>query len=268
MKHSILKFAKPTIEGKIINRYKRFLADVKLANGEIITVHVPNSGSMKTCWEPNARVILSDFGHIKTRKLRYTLQAVEMADGWVGVNTQNPNKAIEKSIREGVFEDFREYKFVQPEVKINKESRLDLALWKENAHIESFKISEKRRRVILNSKNTNSLFEPICFIEIKNVTLKCENNGVSFPDATTTRGQKHLRELIKLKKAGNRAIILFFVERNSAEWVTTSDNVDPEYGKLLRIAMKDGVEAIAVKAQVSEYGIEIYKKLPVKICTT
>ena len=107
MKTSYYEFAKPILKGKIIKRYKRFLADIRLENGEIETVHVPNSGSMKTCWEANADVILSDFSRIKTRKLPYTLHAVKMPDGWVGVNTQNPNKAIEKAIIENIFKEFQ-----------------------------------------------------------------------------------------------------------------------------------------------------------------
>lgn len=290
MKTSTFPFSQPTLTVKIIKRYKRFLADVLLPNGETETVHVPNSGSMATCWEPNAIAIISDYGHIKTRKLKYTLQAVKMPDGWIGVNTQNPNKAVEKAILESVYSDFSEYDYLQPEVKISSESRLDLVLWKKDAEVSCFKISKTRQKniqktavlanngankspeiqeshqnyqghEIQDNKNT----EPICFIEIKNVTLLHESNAVSFPDAKTLRGQKHLKDLIELKNAGHRAVILFFIERNSAEWMTVADDIDPDYGKLLRSAISRGVEAIAIKAYVSEEGLILKEQIPIRL---
>lgn len=266
MKISNFSFHQPTLTVKIIKRYKRFLADVLLPNGKIETVHVPNSGSMKTCWEENAIAIISDYGHIKTRKLKYTLQAVKMPDGWIGVNTQNPNKAVEKAILECVYSDFSEYDYLQPEVKVSSGSRLDLVLWKKDTEVTCFKMSKNRAKKIVKKVTSDSKdTEAICFIEIKNVTLMHEENAVSFPDAKTLRGQKHLKELIELKKAGHRAVILFFVERNSADWMTTADSIDPEYGKLLRIAINEGVEAIAIKAYVSEEGLVLKEKIPIRL---
>ncbi len=268
MNKSIYEFERPLIEGKIINRYKRFLADVELKNGEIVTVHVPNSGSMKTCWENGAPVILSDFSQVPTRKLKYTLQAVYMKDGWVGVNTSNPNKAVLNAIVKNLIPELTGYSFAQAEVKISDKSRLDLVLFNDPNDLELCKFFKPNPKRYIElpplKKSQKSQTLPPCFIEVKNVTLLADGNGSTFPDAVTTRGQKHLMELTQLKSNGARAVILFFVERNSAEWMGPAEEIDPEYARVLRKVLSEGVEAIALKAIVSETGLEFSKIIPTR----
>ena len=262
----ILEFPEPVVYGKMIKRYKRFLADIILDNGDQITAHVPNSGSMKTCWQEGSNVILSDFSHKPDRKLKYTLQAVKMDDGWVGVNTSNPNKAVENAIKMGLINSLKGYDFLLPEVKISSKSRIDLMLWNKQSENEAQKFLKTARKPrTLESQNPSQNVTEPCFMEVKNVTLLEKNNGASFPDAKTTRGQKHLLELIELKKTGYRAIILFFVERNSAKWMTTAGAIDPLYEKLLKEAVQDyEVEAIALKANIKKDGLYFEQQIPIK----
>ncbi len=262
----IFKFPRPLVKGHIIKRYKRFLADVLLPSGEMVTAHVPNSGSMKTCWQQDSQVILSDFSDRLDRKLKYTLQAVLMPDGWVGVNTSNPNVAAKNAIMANFVEDLRGYDLLLPEVKISDKSRIDLMLWRHEDQSEAEKFSKRKRNAISIPGGQNLAKLPVspCFIEIKNVTLLEENGGISFPDAVTLRGQKHLTELIELKKQGYRAVILFFVERNSAKYMTAAKKIDPVYAKLLNNAVQEhGVEAYAIKVIVRDKGLFFDRLLPI-----
>jgi sugar fermentation stimulation protein A len=222
---------------------------------------------MKTCWHEGAKVILSDFSHKSDRKLKYTLQAVEMDDGWVGVNTSNPNKAVENAINTGLIKELNGYEFLMPEVKISAKSRIDLMLWNKESEAQAPKFLKTARKAkTLKNNFSNRNQNQLCFIEVKNVTLLEKDGGISFPDAKTIRGQKHLLELMELQKAGYRAIILFFVERNSAKWMTTAGNIDPVYEKLLKQAVQNyKVEAIAIKANVKKDGLYFEQLLPVKI---
>ena len=267
MKNSFFEFERPLIKGKITKRYKRFLADVILPDGTQVVAHVPNSGSMKTCWEKDAEVLLTDYSNREDRKLKFTLQAVKMPDGWVGVNTQNPNKAVEQAILAGKIPRLTGYDSLQSEVKINSKSRLDIVVWNsgtEESFKEIFSPNKKRLKPITSVKSPTQDYSKACFIEIKNVTL-LEEGGATFPDAVTTRGQKHLEELINLKKLGHRAMILFFVERNSSQWMAPADEIDPRYGKLLRKALKLGVEALPLKVEVKESGLEIIGEIPIRL---
>ena len=263
----IFKFPEPRVKGRIINRYKRFLSDIALESGEIVQAHVPNSGSMQTCWLPDQPVILSDHSCNPARKLKYTLEAVKMPDGWVGVNTNNPNYAVKNAIEMGLIEKLAGYQFLLPEVKISSTSRLDLMLWSENSklQIQNF-VSKNRNPVqIPRPPNLNSQ-KSVCFVEIKNVTLLEKDGIISFPDAITKRGQKHLEELIKLKNQGFRSVILFFVERNSAKYMTTARDIDPEYDRLLREAISHhGVEAIAIKVIIKEDGLYLDSNLEIRL---
>ncbi len=127
----IFKFPEPLLRGTIKNRYKRFLADIVLESGRAVQAHIANSGSMRTCWQENCPVIVSDFSNQENRKLKYSLQAVEMPDGWVSVNTANPNIAVKKALKQGLIKSLQGYDFLLSEVKISPKSRIDLMLWSE-----------------------------------------------------------------------------------------------------------------------------------------
>lgn len=221
--------------GTLIKRYKRFLADVELKNGRLVTAHCPNSGSTKAYSEPGRPVYLSFHDNPK-RKLEYTWEIIEMSDPLVGVNTIIPNRLTKKSIEDGLVYELRGYERVLSEVKVGNGSRLDLLLEKTNG--ES------------------------CFVEVKNCTLV--QDGVAlFPDAVTARGQKHLVELQRLKSQGNRCAVFYLVQRMDAEEFRPADHIDPIYGKELRKAQKNGVDILAYDVSIDLSSIALNKRLPV-----
>ena len=220
--------------GTLIKRYKRFLADVRLESGELVTAHCANSGTMKECSEPGRPVYLSFHDNPK-RKLKYTWEMIKMPTSLVGVNTLVPNRLVKKSIEDGLVEQLKGYENVKAEVKVSDKSRLDLMLTK----------GDKEK----------------CFVEIKNCTLVKEEIAY-FPDAVTTRGRKHLVELQRLAKEGNRSIIFFLVQRMDAKAFTSADNIDPAYGKELRKAKNSGVEIIVYDVIIDLEKIVLGKKIP------
>jgi sugar fermentation stimulation protein A len=232
-----VKFSSPLIPGILLSRYKRFLADIKLDNGKIVTAHCPNSGSMKSCKEPGSRVYLSH--HDKpSRKLKYTWEMIEDNHTWVGINTGHPNKLVMQAIKDKHIKELEGYSIIKPEVKLGAHSRIDILLEKS---------------------------DEICYVEVKNVSLK-ENGQARFPDAVTERGHKHLKELMNVVKQGHRAVIFFVVQREDTNSFSPADDIDPTYGKLLRKAVQTGgVEALAYQAKVSPKEIKISLSLPIKL---
>ena len=222
------------IPGTLVKRYKRFLADVRLKSGELVTAHCANSGTMKECSEPGRPVHLSFHDNPK-RKLKYTWEMIKMPASLVGVNTLVPNRLVKKSIEDGLVEQLKGYENVKAEVKVSDKSRLDLMLTK------------------ADRKN--------CFVEVKNCTLVKEEIAY-FPDAVTTRGRKHLVELQRLAKEGNRSIIFFLVQRMDAKAFTSADNIDPAYGKELKKAKNSGVEIIVYDVIIDLEKIVLGKKIP------
>lgn len=225
------------ISGVLIKRYKRFLADVKLDSGEIVTAHCPNSGSMKECSEAGRPVFLSRHDNPK-RKLKYTWELIEMQDSMVGVNTNWPNRLVELAIKSSRIEELLDYDTIRPEVKVGQKSRLDLLL-------------------------TRAGNNP-CYVEVKNCTLVKERVA-SFPDAVTTRGQKHLGELIRLKNAGARCVMFFLVQRMDADSFIPADDIDPEYGKILRSVHSQGVEILVYDVTIDSEKMGIYRQLPFQL---
>lgn len=224
----------PLVSGTLIKRYKRFLADIKLQNGEIITAHCPNSGSMEACSQPGQPAYVSLHDNPK-RKLKYTWEIIEMPTSLVGVNTLVPNRLVKKSIQDGVVGELQGYDHVKPEVKINEGSRLDLLLTRGNGDA--------------------------CYVEVKNCTLV--SDGVAcFPDAVTARGRKHLVELQKLQKKGARCVMFFLVQRMDADVFRTADHIDPAYGKELRRALKNGIEVLVYDVNIDFKRITLRKKVP------
>jgi len=222
------------IPGKLIKRYKRFLADVELDDGQYVTAHCPNSGSMKACSEPGRRVFLSHHDNPK-RKLKYTWELIEMPDSLVGVNTMIPNRLIYHSIQAGIIRELAGFDSISSEVSTSKGTRLDL---------------------LLSTKNNDR-----CYVEIKNCSL-VEGNTAFFPDAITTRGLKHLIELQKIKKKKSRAVIFYLVQRMDADFFRPASHIDREYALELARASKNGVEILVYDVAVDLETITIGKKLP------
>jgi sugar fermentation stimulation protein A len=222
-----IKFSPPLREGVLVRRYKRFLADVKFPGGEQVTALCPNTGSMKSCCEPGRPVMLSchpDPG----RKLPYTWQMIRMEKSWVGINTTLPNGLVAMAVKYGMVPELISYPGARREVAVGNGSRLD------------FMLEGPPGR---------------CYMEVKNVTL-AEDGAALFPDAKTARGRKHLEELVRLQKEGNRSIMLFLVQRNDVEVFKPADAVDPAYGEALRRAVDAGVEVLVYQAKVSPEGLK------------
>lgn len=225
------------IPGRLIKRYKRFLADIELEDGSVVTAHCPNSGSMKGCNLPGVPVMLSLSPNLN-RKLAHTWELVQVDGYWVGLNTMLPNRLAEEAILEGTISELQGYQRLRREVPYGSErSRIDLLL------------EDEQRR---------------CFVEVKNVTL-VEVGLALFPDAVTERGQKHLRELMEVVRNGDRGVILFTVQRGDGVAVAPADAIDPVYGRLLREAVAHGVEALAYRALVTPHEIRLTEPLPVEL---
>lgn len=225
----------PLIEGRLIKRYKRFLADVELAGGETVTAHCPNSGSMRGCALEGSPVWLSQSDNPK-RKLKYTWELVQVPGTLIGINTMVPNRLVKSAIENKEIEELMGYDQVRPEVKTSEGTRLDLAL-------------EGRDRVA-------------CYVEIKNCTL-VEEGMAMFPDAVTTRGQKHLDELMRLKKEGFRAAVFFLIQRMDATRFSPAAGIDPAYAEKLKQAGENGVEIITRDTRIDTAVIRINRPVPV-----
>jgi sugar fermentation stimulation protein A len=223
------------IPGRLIKRYKRFLADIELEDGSVVTAHCPNSGSMLGCNRPGSPVLLS-LSPNPNRKLAYTWELLQVDGFWVGLNTMLPNQLAEEAILDGTIVELQGYPNLRREVPYGSErSRIDILLE-----------GDERR----------------CYVEVKNVTL-VEDGLALFPDAVTTRGQKHLRELMEVVRNGHRGVLLFTVQRGDGTAVAPADRIDPEYGRLLREAVAHDVEALAYRAEVQPEQIRLTERLAV-----
>ncbi len=233
-----MRLHKPLVPATLIKRYKRFLADVELADGSTLTVHCPNPGAMTSCSEPGRPVWISDSEN-PSRKLRYTLEMIRMGRSWVGVNTANPNPAVEGFIRAGKIPELAGYDELRREVKTG-DSRLDLRL------------------------RDASPGRPDCFVEVKSSSLRVGAHA-AFPDAVTVRGRKHLDELESLVADGRRGVIFFFISRSDCRRFRPADEVDPAYGETLRRVLASGVEALAYRMRFSTRGIHLVDRLPIDL---
>ena len=224
------------IRGTLIRRYKRFLADVRLGNGHVVTAHCPNSGSMAECSEPGRPVFLSRSSNPK-RKLAYTWEMIQMPTSLVGVNTMVPNRLVKISVESGAIPGLAPYERVRSEVRYGENSRIDLLLENDG----------KR-----------------CFVEVKNCTLV--KNGVAyFPDAVTSRGLKHLKELQGQVREGDRSVMFFLIQRMDAELFRPAWDIDPEYSRELKNALENGVEIMAYDVSLDLHGIGLHRSLPYRI---
>lgn len=240
-----MQFSPQLIEAVLIRRYKRFLADVRLADDSVITAHVANTGSMTGLATPGLRVWLRDSQN-DARKYRYSWELVEVPgeagrlppNVLVSVNTGTANLIVREAIERGLVDELRGYDTVRAEVR-HGHSRLDFLLTGRAASMD-------------------------CYLEVKSVTLV--KNGVAlFPDSVSARGRKHLEELGRIAAGSQRAVVFFCVQRGDAHKMQPADAIDPEFGRTLRSVMDSGVEAIAWVADISPAGVRLSHALPVSV---
>lgn len=222
------------IRGTLVKRYKRFLADVMLDQGHVVTAHCPNSGSMKACCEPGRPVYLSYHDNPK-RKLKYTWEIIDMGSSLVGVNTIVPNRLVRAAAQAGIISELTGYEKVDAEVKVSDRSRLDLVL--------------------------SDPIKGTCFVEIKNCSLVNEGHA-QFPDAVTERGLKHIHELEHLLDQGYRCMMFYLIQRMDATVFSPADHIDPAYGKALRHAVDKGVEIAVYDVNITFESILLGNKVP------
>lgn len=234
-----LEFNAELIKGTLVKRYKRFLADITLENGEQVVAHCPNTGSMKTCGEPGDVVYLS-FNDSPKRKLKYTWEFTQNQKGLIGVNTARPNGIVEEAIAMQLIPELAGYKRIRREVKYGTNSRIDLLL-----------------EELPTDKNA------LCWVEVKNATL-LENNNVTFPDAKTARGLKHLNELIERVKLGDRAVMFYLVNRPDGDFFSIAKKIDPEYYQGVISALEQGVEVLVYRVHSTSQETKISEKLEFK----
>ena len=229
-------FEQQLIPAILVRRYKRFLADVELVSGKLLTVHCPNTGSMLGCSEPGSPVMISRSDN-PGRKYPHTLEMVQTGSAWVGVNTALTNKLVREALENEVVKEFGRLDTIVQEVKTSVHSRLDFLLERGGTRI---------------------------YMEVKNCSL-AESRAAMFPDAVTARGTKHLHELAALKKQGHKAAVFFCVQRQDADYFMPAHHIDPVYAETLVNVASEGVMVLAYQVDVSPREIAIARKLPVKL---
>lgn len=236
-----MRIESPIVLGHFVRRYKRFLADVELAEdaegigrrGDLVVAHCPNTGSLAGCLFPGAPVALRDSCD-PARKLRTTLQSIALGGTWVNVDTSLPNAVVAEAILAGRVPSLHGFANLRREVKYGRSSRIDLLLEEPGA----------------------------CYVEVKSTTLLVDDQA-RFPDAVTERGRKHLEELAAMAELGHRAVIFFHVSRSDAARFAPADDIDPAYGATLRRVRDAGVELLAWTANVTPYEVTLARELEV-----
>lgn len=234
-----MRLPSPLVRGRLIKRYKRFLADVELENGETVTAHCANPGSMMGVAPPGAPVWLADHQGSK-RKLRYSWELVDIDGALVAISTQNPNRIAEEAVRAGAIPELAGYAEIRREVKYGASSRVDLLLesgWRGAP----------------------------CYVEVKNVHLTRETGLAEFPDSVTARGAKHLEELTAMVRAGARAVMLFIVQRADCRRFAPAADLDPAYAAGFARALDAGVEALCYDCEVTTAEVVLRRPLPISI---
>ena len=230
-----MKFHAPLIKGQLIKRYKRFMADVRLENGSLVTVHCANSGSMLSVNEPGAEVWLSPAKN-PDRKLKFTWEMIRIKRSLVGINTQHPNTLVAEVLAAGKVPSLTEFKNLRREVKYGKNSRIDVLL------------------EMVDGQH--------CYVEVKSVTMRrdlTKGAPAEFPDGVTARGAKHLVELSDMVKQGHRAVMFYLVQRGDANRMTIARDIDPNYGEALDNARRAGVEVVAFNCKLTSKAITVAK---------
>ncbi|TQV71225.1 DNA/RNA nuclease SfsA [Denitrobaculum tricleocarpae] len=241
-----MRFPDPLIPGRLIKRYKRFLADVELRDGDIVTAHCANPGSMMGLAEPGSQVWLSPARN-PARKLRFSWE-IASADGEpVGINTSLPNGIVADAIAAGAIPELTGYPDLKREVRYGKNSRIDILL--SSAAEDSSPENAKRP----------------CYVEVKNVTLKRGADLAEFPDSVTSRGAKHLEELGDAVEAGYRAVMFFLVQRSDCSRLGVAGDIDPNYEAAIQRALARGVETVCYDCKVTPEAVEINRALEINI---
>ena len=235
-----MRFPSPLLRGRLLQRYKRFLADVTLDSGETVTANCPNTGSMLGLTAPGSRVWLSR-SDSPTRKYAHTWEMVETDLGsgpsLVGINTGHPNRLVTEAITAKRIKPLAGYATLRREVKYGEASRIDILLE-----------DERKGR---------------CYVEVKNVHMMRESGLAEFPDCVTERGAKHLRELAAMAAEGHRAVMLFLIQRTDARRFALAGDLDPGYAAAFRLATAAGVEALAFRCRMSEAEIALDRVVPI-----
>lgn len=236
-----MKFNQKLQTGKILKRYKRFFADVELPSGEVVVAHTPNTGSMKTCWEPGWTCAVS-FHDDPKRKLKYTLEMTHNGQSWICVNTALPNKLAAEAILAGRVSELTGFDHLKSEAPVGQ-SRIDILLTKGQGVSPS----------------------EMTYVEIKNATMIGDDGLAIFPDSVSTRGQKHLRELTELARAGYGAAMLFVVNRTDVSVFRPAREIDPEYARLLQEARSAGVLVLAYQCDLGLTEIALERPMSVEL---
>ena len=235
-----MKFPAPLKRGRLVRRYKRFLADVFLDDGGAVTVNCPNTGSMLGLTDPGSVIWLSESDKA-TRKYRYTWEMIEADLGagptLVGINSGHPNRIVAEAIAAGEIEELAGFASLRREVRYGEASRIDILL-------------EDAKR-------------GAAYVEIKNVHLSRRHGLAEFPDCVTERGAKHLRELICMVREGHRAVMVYLIQRGDADRFELARDLDPGYATAFAAATAAGVEAVAYRCRVEPEGIEIESRVPI-----
>lgn len=222
--------------GTLLKRYKRFLADVLTEGGEMLTVHCPNSGSMRGCADPGSPVVISHSTNPR-RKYAWTLEMVQHNGVWIGVHTGRTNGLVREALELGVITDFGAIASIQAEITVSGQSRLDFLLETPSG---------------------------ATYLEVKNCSL-VEDRIAFFPDAITTRGTRHLIELVALRTAGHGAAVLFCIQRQDAHCFKPAAHIDRKYAETVAWAQSEGVQFLAYQAAIEPHAIKITRKIPVLI---
>lgn len=230
-----MRFEPPLQEARLLRRYKRFLADVRLPDGSELTMHCPNTGSMRGCMPEGGRVWYSTAANPK-RKYAHTWEQVETPDGHrIGIHTGRANALVAEALAEGLISDFRGYDRVVPEVKVGR-SRVDFLLEGE---------------------------DEACHLEVKSVTLAVEDGWGLFPDAVSERARRHLEDLTERARSGLPAALCYCVQHSAIDRVAPADDVDPAYGDAFRAALDAGVVVVAWQAELNAHEARLLRPLPV-----
>ena len=231
-----MNFENRLIPGLFIKRYKRFFVDIEI-NNKIITAHCPNTGSMYGLLKKGNKVWISKSNN-PNRKLKYTLEIIEDNNSKVGVNTHSTNKIVHHALKNNLIKEFDKILDIKPETKFGLNTRFD------------FLVSEK--------KNTS-------FIEVKNVTLSRKKALAEFPDAITTRGLKHINELLIASKKNYKIYILYLIQRDDCKSFTIAKDIDPNYSTALNKAVKKKLKILCYDCKFSSKGIKLNNKIKLKI---
>ena len=231
-----MNFEKKLISGVFIKRYKRFFVDIRI-NNQVITAHCPNTGSMQGLLREGNKVWVSKSSN-PNRKLKYTLEIIEDKKAKVGVNTHSANKIVFQALKKDLIKEFKNTLDIKSETKFGPNTRFDF----------------------LVSNNNGK-----AFIEVKNVTLSRKKKLAEFPDAITSRGLKHIRELINASKKNYKIFILFLVQRNDCESFSIANDIDVNYAKALKKAVKNKLNLLCYDCKFSAKGIKLNKKIKIRI---